>query len=213
MAEYVLKKEGKFNSIGSVVTNLELEFPNLSNIRNNIDSYADVVIVTPRPETLELETAVRDGIELIDGKYYQKWKVQAMFSDYVDEEGVTITKEEQETKYLSELEDRRIKNLKLEARQSIRDIVDLDDDLVNTKRSLQFLIRGFVSMWDSLPQEQKDVNPYKNNLDTFSNLIKTTLLRIDLDGDSTAQATKITEVLNLESIFSQIVNNEYLSKI
>ena len=57
------------------------------------------VLPTAKPETTELQIAVRDGVEVIDGNTVQKWKVEDMFSDYTDEEGVLHTKLEQEEAY------------------------------------------------------------------------------------------------------------------
>jgi hypothetical protein len=62
-----------------------------------------VVFPTPSPIVTELQVAVRDGVEVDSkGNYVEKWAVRDMFSDYTTEEGVLVTKLEQETKYLAD---------------------------------------------------------------------------------------------------------------
>ena len=62
-----------------------------------------VVFPTPSPTVTELQVAVRDGVEVDSkGNYVEKWAIRDMFSDYTTEEGVLVTKLEQETKYLAD---------------------------------------------------------------------------------------------------------------
>lgn len=62
-----------------------------------------VVFPTPKPTVTELQVAVCDGLELdIKGNYVEKWAVRDMFSDYTTEDGVLVTRIEQETKYLAD---------------------------------------------------------------------------------------------------------------
>jgi hypothetical protein len=62
-----------------------------------------VVFPTPTPTVTELQVAVRDGVEVDSkGNYVEKWAVRDMFSDYTTEEGVLVTKLEQEAKYLTD---------------------------------------------------------------------------------------------------------------
>ena len=59
------------------------------------------VFPTPKPTTTQLEKAVRDGVEVdTNGNTIQKWKVVDMFSDYINDEGVLVTKLEQEEAYV-----------------------------------------------------------------------------------------------------------------
>jgi len=61
----------------------------------------EVCFETPKPETTELQTAYQDGTEIDSkGNRVIKWAVRDMFSDYVNDEGVTVTKAEQEAEYL-----------------------------------------------------------------------------------------------------------------
>ena len=59
------------------------------------------IFETPKPTVGELEVAVLDGWEVdVKGNTVQKWTVRDMFSDYTNEEGVVVTKAEQEAEYL-----------------------------------------------------------------------------------------------------------------
>ncbi len=64
------------------------------------DGY-EVVFDTPKPTCGELEVAYQDGTEIDSkGNRVIKWSIRDMFSDYVNDEGVTVTKAEQEAEYL-----------------------------------------------------------------------------------------------------------------
>jgi hypothetical protein len=59
-----------------------------------------VAFDTPKPETTELQTAVKSGYEQDSkGNWVVAWTVRDMFSDYTNEEGVVVTKAEQESAY------------------------------------------------------------------------------------------------------------------
>ena len=60
-----------------------------------------LIFDTPKPTTTQLEKAVREGVEVdTNGNTIQKWKVVDMFSDYINDEGVLVTKAEQEEAYV-----------------------------------------------------------------------------------------------------------------
>lgn len=62
-----------------------------------------VVFPTPTPTVTELQVVVRDGFEVDSkGNYVERWAIRDMFSDYTTDEGVLVTKLEQETKYLAD---------------------------------------------------------------------------------------------------------------
>jgi len=103
-----------------------------------------------------------------------------------------------------------IKMAKLSARSRIRNIKDLEDDLTDQKQLVQFMARGFAGLWLSLPDELKVDNPYKDNFDAFSDLVVNSSFRLDLESN---QAAKIGKIINDESDFANIVQDEYLSKL
>jgi hypothetical protein len=53
------------------------------------------VTKTEAPDVSEWQVAVKDGVELVDGVWQEKWVTQEMFTEYneevTDEEGVTTT--------------------------------------------------------------------------------------------------------------------------
>lgn len=171
----------------------------------------EVVFQSAKPQpTTELKVVYEDGIEFIDGKWYVKYSERDMFSGTTDEEGVVTTKAEHETNYLEELKYQENESYKQQARQAIRQIKDFEDDLTDLKKVVQFMARGFAGLWATMPQEQKDLNPYKDNFDLFTQAVSTTQLRLDLELD---QVAKISKVLADEAEFAGIVKTEYLDKV
>jgi hypothetical protein len=99
---------------------------------------------------------------------------------------------------------------KKNARAKIRNIKDIEDDLTDLKKVVQFMARGFAGLWVSLPQELKDANPYKDSFNLFSQAVGNTEFRLDLETD---QVAKIAKILQDEAEFATIVKDEYLSKL
>ena len=122
-------------------------------------------------------------------------------------DGSTVVKTDE---YVSELNAKSNAYNKQVARDTIRDIKDIEDDLVDQKQLVQFIARGFAGLWVSLPEETKEANPYKDNFNAFCTLISEGDFRIDLEPD---QASKIASIMKDESDFAQIVQDEYLSKV
>ena len=96
------------------------------------------------------------------------------------------------------------------ARSKIRNIKDIEDDLVDQKQLIQFLSRGLASLWKTLPTEIKEANPYAENFELFSDEILNVDVRLDLEAD---QIAKIMSILKDEEEFAKIVQDEYLGKI
>lgn len=86
-----------------------------------------VVLPTPKPECGELERPVRNGVSIDSlGNTVQAWKIVDMFSDYTNEDGVIITKNEQETEYLA--------NKQAEYQESkIKEVTTTIDTLIQSK--------------------------------------------------------------------------------
>lgn len=62
------------------------------------------VVETPRPDVTAVQIASQNGVEVLsDGTVQTVWKVQDMFSDILDADGVTVikTKADQEAEYLA----------------------------------------------------------------------------------------------------------------
>ena len=97
-----------FNPQSKDIKNLNeirIEFPNVS-FSDNCDCAEfgyERLLLSPQPIVGELQVAIHDGAELDSkGNYVQKWVVKDMFNDYTTDEGVVVTKLEQETKYLAD---------------------------------------------------------------------------------------------------------------
>jgi len=110
----------------------------------------------------------------------------------------------------AEADKETLQDFKNKARHRIREQKDLEDDLTDLKKVVQFMARGFAGLWASLPQEVKDANAYKENFDNFSSAVASAQLRLDLEAD---QVAKIAKILQDEESFAQIVQDEYLSKV
>jgi len=91
---------------------------------------------------------------------------------------------------------------KKKVREAIREFKDIEDDLTDLKKVVQFMARGFAGIWATTPQEMKDANPYKDNFDLFTQSILNTQMRLDLEVDQTA---KIAKILNDEKFIAQIL--------
>jgi hypothetical protein len=64
----------------------------------------DPVFITPKPEITGYTQAVRDGVtQDANGNWVQAWTVVDMFSDYTDDEGILVTKTDQENDYQARL--------------------------------------------------------------------------------------------------------------
>jgi hypothetical protein len=83
-----------------------------------------IVFPSPKPECGELERVIRDGVTTDDnGNTIQAWKVVDMFSDYTNDEGVLVTKAEQEAEYLAKLQEQKVKATEQEIQNHINEVV------------------------------------------------------------------------------------------
>lgn len=172
------------------------EYPiSFLHIKNRGDKIADYAAVVPTsiPAYDEATESVREiKPELVDGKYYQRFEV------------IPLSVSNQQ-----KAKDRINKRYKGNARAKIRELKDIEDDLIDQKQLIQFMARGFAGLWLSLPQEIKDANPFKENFDLFSEIILAQKVRLDLEID---QVVKITSIINDEVNFADIVREEYFDK-
>jgi len=172
------------------------EYPvSLIHIKNRKAKMSDYAIVVPtsKPSFDQFTEAPREiQPEEIKGKYYARYEVIQL------NEGA---QKNAKARY-------DLKN-KTEARNEIRKIKDLEDDLVDQKQLLQFMARGFSGLWESLPDDIKSDNPYKDNFDAFSDIVNNTKFRLDLEEDA---PEKIVKIITDEAKFADIVEEKYLSK-
>lgn len=124
-------------------------------------------------------------------------------------ENVNLIHPEDKTAYDSLVLEKQNQKYKQEARSDIRSIKDYEDDLCDLKQVVQFMARGFAGLWSSLPDEIKVNNPYKDNFDLFTQAVAATNMRVDLELD---QVSKISDILQDEATFADIVKTKYLDK-
>jgi hypothetical protein len=84
-----LKAENTNTSLPKVWTAATLEFLGV-----------DPVLASPKPDVGDYEVAVGDGaVKDEEGNWVEAWKVQPMFAEYVDEDDVVVTVEQQIADY------------------------------------------------------------------------------------------------------------------
>ena len=102
MSEYRIRTTGEVKTQGAI----RKDYPNTSLPRvwttEICESLGiDEVSLTPQPEpTSEFKVVSRDGVtQDANGNWVEAYVERDMFADYVDEEGVTVTKSSQEEAY------------------------------------------------------------------------------------------------------------------
>ena len=99
MAEYRIRETGE------IFTNLATQFPStsmpVSLTAEDFDALGiDPVFEGPQPATTTpYQFTYRDGVEEIKGKWFTKYSIGPVFTDYTDEDGVLHTAAEQELTY------------------------------------------------------------------------------------------------------------------
>jgi hypothetical protein len=117
------------------------------------DGFA-VVFPTPSPTVTELQVAVRDGVEVDSkGNYVEKWLVKDMFSDYTTEDGVLITKLEQETKYLAD-KAKALVPISITPRQARLKL--LEADLLDNLEAVITTNRAWQIEWEYATEVKRD---------------------------------------------------------
>ena len=84
-----------------------------------------LVFNTPQPVTTELQVAYIDGTEIDSkGNLVTKWSVKDKFNDYTNNEGVLVTKAEQEVAYTAQLVEEKTKASREIMTNSVQTLVD-----------------------------------------------------------------------------------------
>ena len=99
--------------------------------------------------------------------------------------------------------------LKLVTRAKVREMKDLEDDLVDIKRLAQTLITFVVDDWKNKPESEKKASKYKSVMDELSNVVAENigiLSSVDKDID------KISEIVDTEVEIAKVVDEYYLTK-
>ena len=84
-----------------------------------------LVFNTPKPEITELQVAYVNGTEIdTKGNLVTKWSVKDKFNDYTNDEGVLVTKAEQEAAYTAQRIEEKIKAVRETMTNSVQTLVD-----------------------------------------------------------------------------------------
>lgn len=114
MGEYRHRTTGEVKTQGEWrATNRNVSLPRVwnANVLNALE--LDAVLASPKPDDGPYQTAVRDGVEQDAlGNWVERWVLRDMFSDYMDVDGVTHTKAEQEQAYQAVLDETAAKNVR-----------------------------------------------------------------------------------------------------
>ena len=91
---------------GSLATKSELKAQNTNTSLPKVWTAAtleflgvDPVLASPKPDVGDYEVAVGDGAVQSEGNWVEAWKVQPMFTQYVDEDDAVVTVEQQIADY------------------------------------------------------------------------------------------------------------------
>ena len=80
---------------------------------------------TPKPITTELQVTYIDGTEIDSkGNLVTKWSVKDKFNDYTNDEGVIVTKADQEVAYTTQLTEEKIKAARETMTNAVQTLVD-----------------------------------------------------------------------------------------
>lgn len=148
--------ELRVRETGQVITDREFRslYPNTSFPKvltiDILDSFGvDPILEGPQATTTSpYEISVRQGVEEIDGKWFTKYVVGPIFTDYVDVEGVAHTKEEQEIEYRT-----RIDNQVADSVRTQRNKLLQESDWTQSRD----IVLNNDSDWISYRQELRDI--------------------------------------------------------
>lgn len=117
----------------------------------------------------------------------------------------------EEDKANKELAETFINNIELKTitRAKVRELKDLEDDLVDLKRVIQSLLTFVIDDWRVKPQSEKDKSRFK----TVLNELDTTVLD-NIDALSTIEKDlkKLEQIVDMEVTIAKVVEENYLAK-
>ena len=193
---YVLYKENKIPNIGGV-------HPKDLEIKANIgDWYLTECSEDEFHKYEEFGFIVVNDNDVVRGLMI----LDSMTENETDEDDIEVKLSEKDKelaekakKFLDKL------NKKIEIRADIRSIKDIEDDLVDVKRMLYFLIDFIIDDFNAKTVEEKNKSKYNN----FINKLREMRNNINIT-DIEANLKKIEKYINEELHISDIVLNKYL---
>ena len=106
--------------------------------------------------TTPYEVSQRAGIEEVNGQWFTKYIVGPNFSDYVDEEGTTVTAAEQEAAYRQRIDDEAAKRVREERNTKLNE-TDWRITLEVEKASVDGLGIQVPTVWSTYRQALRDI--------------------------------------------------------
>ena len=109
MSEYRIRSTGEVKTQGQIRSmNPDVSLPKVWTAATCNGLGIDPVFAAPRPTPAEWNRIVRDGVEFDGSRWVEKWAEVPMFVEYTDEEGVTVTVQEQiDARVAAEASERR----------------------------------------------------------------------------------------------------------
>ena len=104
---YRLKSDGSLKTQGEIRSlNSSTSFPRVWDVAVCNHLQIDPVLNGPQPTPNDLQVVYMNGvIQDGNGNWIENWELKDKFSTYTNEEGVTVTKEEQEAAYTQKIAD------------------------------------------------------------------------------------------------------------
>jgi hypothetical protein len=151
------------------------------------------------------------GLQILDSMLLEEVEVAAgkgMGAPTNSEIKITLSDMDKENKEAAE---KFINNLELKAvtRAKVREIKDLEDDLVDLKRVLHSLITFVVDDWRVKSTEDKQKSRFKNVLDSLD---ITVAENIDVLSTIEKDLKKIEQIVDTEVSIAKVVDEYYLTK-
>lgn len=199
---YVIYKENKIPSVGGVhPKGIELGLA-YYNGWNLADCPEEKIHYYKEFDFIAVPKDVVDGLKILDTMVEEddgspEGDINFTLSDQ-DKENVESAK-----KFINNIE------LKLITRAKVREMTDLEDDLVNLKRVVHSLVVFAVDDWNVKTDEDKQKIKYKDLMETLTptiaeNIGALSTIEKDLE--------KIEEIVDLEVDIAKVVDEYYLTK-
>lgn len=104
---YRLQSDGSLKTQGEIRSlHLNTSFPRVWDAAVCNHLQIDPVLASPQPTPNDLQVVYLNGaIQDNSGNWVENWELRDKFSTYTNDEGVTVTKEEQETAYTQKIAD------------------------------------------------------------------------------------------------------------
>lgn len=154
---------------------------------------------------IAVSSTVSNGLVLLDGIIDETEDLEALAPG----DSTTTFSEKDESdmeeakKFINNIE------LKLITRVRVREIKDIEDDLVDLKKMVQSLVSFTVADWDTKSQAQKDASKFGTLITNLKKALsenKSSISTIETDLE------KLEKVVDLEVEIANVVDNYYFSK-